>query len=171
MAYVYRPAFVKKLYNNRDFGLRQVADIEPWIKFVDSAEQLKNMANIYNDSHNQLPFLILTKVKEISYEDELPLESVTVNQLKRKINGRYDDSGNYIKNIEVENTYSKKEAAKASKKNNEKSKQPTEFGAQLLRVLADNPLLEKEEKTYIAQFKNISEEWQNKSELTIENVM
>lgn len=147
LAYVYRPAFVKKLYNNRDFGLRQVADIEPWIKFVDSAEQLKNMANIYNDSHNQLPFLILTKVKEISYEDALPLESVTVNQLKKKINGKYDDNGNYIKNIEVENTYSKKEAAKASKKNKEKSKQLTEFGARLLRVLADNPLFEKEGKT------------------------
>lgn len=142
MAMVYRPAFVKKLYNNPNFGLQNIAVISPKLRYVDTLEQLKSLAALWKNELNQLPILVFTKVKVITYEEHLPLEGLNVDQLAIKPVAEIDDKGNCIKKIEVENTCTKIEAAKAAKKNKKNA------GGKIivnsfdeLRILAKNPLL------------------------------
>lgn len=145
LATVYRPAFVKKLYNNPNFGLQNVAIINPKLKYIDTLEQLKAVVSLWKNELNQLPILVFTKAKEVQYEEQLPLEGLSVDQLASKHeSAEIDDKGNCIKKIEVENTCTKIEAAKAAKKNKKKADtKVTVTSFDELRILAKNPLMQK----------------------------
>lgn len=144
LAAVYRPAFVKKLYNNPDFGLQHISILSPKLKYIDSTEQLKNVISLYKSEENQLPILVFTKGKNVKYEEQLPLQSVNLNELSVKsINANIDDKGNFIKKIEVENTCSKIELSKMAKKAKKKVEvKLTVSSFNELRILAKNPLLQ-----------------------------
>lgn len=143
-AMVYRPAFVKKLYNNPDFGLQNMAILSPKLKYIDTLEQLKAFVALLKNEKNQLPAWVFTKPCEVKYEDQLPLESLSVEQLATKHEAAdIDDKGNIIKKIEVENTCTKLQAAKEkqkAKKKNEGKITVNSFNE--LRVLAQNPMLQ-----------------------------
>lgn len=144
LAAVYRPAFVKKLYNNPDFGLQHIAVLNSKIKYIDSVEQFKSVANLHKNEENQLPILVFTKKKEVKYIKELPLESLTIQELTG-YNGidKFDNNGNLIKKIEIDNTCTKLEAAKLIKRGKQKGETKvltTDFTE--LRIFAKNPIMQ-----------------------------
>lgn len=165
MADVYRPAFVKKLYNNLNFGLRHIIPIQPKLRYINNLEQLKNALQLYHNENNQLPLLIFTKVKKSIVEAGLPLESLTVEELKVKNTAevKYDDKGNRVHNIKAEHDLKEilaKEKAKAKGKKikGEAREQVIAHSIEELRVLARNPIV-LEKKPILKQARKVTTEY------------
>lgn len=156
LAEVYRPAFVKKLYNNPDFGLKHIIPLTPKLKFINSAESLKNVLQLYHNNSNQLPILIFTKVKK-EEETEVRFRPVGMEELE-KSNLTYDDEGNHKYDIKYEVKLVNKLEAKKGKVEAKKEKKPKEEekitirSIEELRILVDNPVA-LEKKPLLAQVK------------------
>lgn len=162
---VYRPAFVKKLYNNPSFGLKQIIPIIPKLRYIDNQEQLKNVLQLYKNIDNQLPILIFTRVKKTVVEKGLPLEGLSLEELKARAGkqDKYDDKGNLIRSIKAEHDLEEilaKEQAKAKGKKAKSKNQDTVVARSLdeLRVLAKNPVVVAK-KPVLRQPKRVSTEY------------
>ena len=148
LADVYRPAFVKKLYNNPDFGLKQVVSLLPRYKSVNTLDKLKSMLQLCHNAKNQLPCVIFTKVPKM-VEEGLPLEGLSLEDLSRdKTNAKFDECGNRLRPIVVEHELvdrlapkNKQKQAKADGKKAFDEPQPlVAKSIEELRILARNPL-------------------------------
>ena len=144
LAEVYRPAFVKKLYNHPDFGLKQVLPLLPKYRVINQQDKLERLLELYHNQHNQLPCIIFTKVPK-AVDEGLPLEGLRLEQLEKKMS--YDEQGNRLHPIVVEHELVDKLATKA--KNKERPKAQAEDkpdkpivckNLEELRILARNPL-------------------------------
>ena len=145
LADVYRPAFVKKLYNNPDFGLAQVIPLQNKPRYINNVEKLKSMLQLYHNQHNQLPCVLFTKVPKL-VDEGLPLEGLSLESLQQEhVDASYDEKGNRMRPIRVEHEL----VDRLAPKNKQKSKQapPKETDKPLvatsieeLRILARNPL-------------------------------
>ena len=100
LADVYRPAFVKRLYNNPDFGLKQIIPLQPKPRFINTAENLKNVLQFYHNNANQLPLLIFTKVRK-EMETETKVQPLDMGKLENS-KVKYDDEGNPRHEIKYE---------------------------------------------------------------------
>jgi len=165
MAEVYRPAFVKKLYNNPDFGLKHIIPIQPKLRYINNQEQLKNALQLYHNVNNQLPLIIFTRVKKTVVEEGLPLEGLSVDELKVKDTKKekYDEKGNRLHDIKSEHNLEEilaKEKAKGKKtKDKGKAKQQViAHSFDELRVLAQNPLAVAK-KPILRQLRKVSTEY------------
>lgn len=63
LAEVYRLAFIRRLVDNPDFGLKQITKLVHEPANISSAEQLKAMLSICKDQINQLPCVVFTYAK------------------------------------------------------------------------------------------------------------
>lgn len=162
---VYRPAFVKKLYNNPDFGLKHIIPIVPRLHYINNQEQLKNALQLYHNPDNQLPLLFFTKIKQTVVEQGLPLEGLSLDELKVKDSKteKYDEKGNRIHSIKAERDLEKILAQEEAKKKGKKAKskqQDTVIAKSLdeLRVLSKNPVI-LAKKPVLKQAKKVSTEY------------
>lgn len=139
-AMVYRPAFVKKLYNNPDFGLLQCAHIQPKLIYIDTLESLKRLHALYDDGRNQMPCLIFTKQKKFVPDEKLPLKSLSMGALSTKMEDGLKIGNQQVKPIKAEITVSKMEAEKQKGKS-KKGQRVVVSSFSELRVLANDPVL------------------------------
>ena len=148
LADVYRPAFVKKLYNNPDFGLKQVVSLLPRYKSINTLDKLKSMLQLCHNEKNQLPCVIFTKVPKM-VEEGLPLEGLSLEDLSQDTTKiKFDDCGNRLRPIVVEHELvdrlvpknKQKQAQVDSKKAFAEPKPLVAKSMEELRVLARNPL-------------------------------
>lgn len=154
LADVYRPAFVKKLYNNPNFGLKHILPLVNKPRFINTLDQLKNMLQVYHNNANQLPCLIFTKWKKTE-EAEIKLRPIGMEELK-KGKRTYDEEGNQKHEIKVEvelvNKLDKKgkQPEKKDKNKAKKEEQITLRSIEELRILTKNPIAVKN-KPLLAQ--------------------
>ena len=142
---VYRPAFVKRLYNNPNFGLQQCRHIQPNVNYINTLEDLKKLEALLEAEDNQLLSLVFTKPKEYEDEDKLPLESLPLETLSIKHQEDSEIEGWPVKPIVVEDSYSHKEAEKKKKQQSkDRGKRPVVSSFAELRLLSQNPLLAQE---------------------------
>lgn len=142
LAEVYRPAFVKQLYKNPDFGLQHITPIDQSVSYINNLEQLKGLLSVYKNEENQLPILVFTKIRKVKEEEKLPLDSLSMEQLaNRKIADEIDENGHLITKIEVENTCTKVAANKLAKKSGKKGEKLIASSLEELRILSKNPFL------------------------------
>lgn len=146
LAEVYRPAFVKKLYNHPDFGLKQVIALSPKLKYINTQERLARMLQLYHDKRNQLPCVIFTK-EAVTRNDGLPLEGLSLSVLQAAAASgiEYDEQGNRLRPIRVEHELVDRLAPKQKSraKENKAVKALAAMNAAActeLRVLACNPM-------------------------------
>ncbi|MCH3951085.1 MAG: hypothetical protein LKE33_09170 [Acidaminococcus sp.] len=82
LADVYRPAFVKKLYNDPEFGLKHLIPIEPKLHMVQNQAQLKRVLHLYHHPENQLPLVLFSKIRKNISEERPAMPGLTLNQLQ-----------------------------------------------------------------------------------------
>lgn len=144
LAEVYRPAFVKKLYNNPDFGLKHIVPLVNKPKFINTTDALTRMLQLYHNNANQLPCLIFTKYKK-EEEIQIKLRPVEMKELE-KGKRTYDEEGNQKHEIKVEVELvnklgpKDKQPAKKDKNKAKKEEQIIVRSIEELRILAENPV-------------------------------
>lgn len=63
-AEVYRLAFIRRLVNHPDFGLKQLSKLTHEPSKISTVDQLKNLISIWKDHANQLPCVLFTYTRE-----------------------------------------------------------------------------------------------------------
>ena len=66
---VYRPAFVKRLYDSPLFGLIHVIPITSAAYMLNTKEQLGAMVGLLHNQEHQLPCIVFTPARKVTYED------------------------------------------------------------------------------------------------------
>jgi len=96
LADVYRPAFVKRLYDSPLFGLTHVIPITPTAYALNTKEQLSAMEGLLHNPEHQLPCIVLTPVKNVTYDDDsrhrLTPEQLAKPRNKGKLEKNYVDT-------------------------------------------------------------------------------
>ena len=117
LAEVYRPAFVRTLYLDDNFGLKQVLPLKNEIYYINTSEQLENFFALANNLKHQLPCVLFTYQKKISCMNNDVKTYLTLTDIakdpKGKFTGTFDhkfigkvpktDFYALLKNIQLEN--------------------------------------------------------------------
>lgn len=93
LAEVYRPAFIRKLYLDDNFGLKQVMPITPVPYELNTQEQLEDFLQMQNNPEHQLPCVLFVEQKKLVAKPDcatyINMDDIS-KDLKGKFTGVFD---------------------------------------------------------------------------------